>query len=229
MGWTETRDALRREVERGNTEWQRARARHAALAGLVTTSDLTSRLVDAGAADWNGRRAIAQALLLAHREAPSSCLSSALVLAFWPLLSNLCGRVRSSLDREQIALTSFVLAIAECDPARGVDSLAWRTRRHFFRALRAEESPRFDELSDVEDAGASAEDAVVLRDALRTIEERHGVAVLASLGDEPLTHLAARMDPNARPRARERAAFALYKRRQRALASLRDELQQISA
>ncbi len=229
MGWKETRAALRREVERRNDAWQRTRTRHAALTPIETTADLARRLADAGGADWTGRRAIAQALLVAHQEEPSSLLSSALVLAYWPLLSSLCGRARSSMDREQIALSSFVLALSECDPARGIDSLAWRTRRHFFRALRAETTPRFDELFEVEDPSASAEDAVVLRDALRTIEERHGVAVLASLGDEPLTHLTARMQPNARPRARERAAFALYKRRERALAGLRDELKQISA
>jgi hypothetical protein len=228
MGWIDARAALRREVERGNNAWQRPRTKHSALAAIETTADLARRLVDARA-DWTGRRAIAQALLVAHQEEPSSLLSSALVLAYWPLLSSLCGRARLSMDREQIALSSFVLALSECDPARGIDSLAWRTRRHFFRALRAETTPRFDELFEVEDPSASAEDAVVLRDALRTIEERHGVTVLASLGDEPLTHLAARLQPNARPRARERAAFALYKRRERALAGLRAELKQISA
>lgn len=229
MGWNDTRDALRREVERGSGAWERARARHDALTEIATTTELTHRLVDARSSDWSARRALAQALLAVHHEEPSRVLSSALILAYWPLLSNLRGRARSSLDREQIALTSFVLALAECNPPRGVDSLAWRTRRHFFRALRSETTPRFDELFEVENTSASAEDAVVLRDALRTIEERHGVAVLASLGDEPLTHLAARMQPTAGPRARERAAFALYKRRERALAGLRRELNQISA
>jgi hypothetical protein len=89
--------------------------------------------------------------------------------------------------------------------------------------------PRFDELPDVEDTAATAEDAVALRDALRRIEQRHGVTVLSSLGDEPLTHLTARLQPSAAPRARRRAAFALYKRRERALAGLRNELTQISA
>ncbi len=175
MSWKETRAALRREVERGNDGWQRTRARHAALAAIETTADLARRLADGGGADWTGRRATAQALLVAHQEEPSSLLSSVLVLAYWPLLSSLCGRARSSMDREQIALTSFVLALAECDPARGIDSLAWRTRRHFFRALRVEATPRFDELFEVEDPSASAEDAVVLRDALRTIEERDAI------------------------------------------------------
>ncbi len=229
MGWNDTRAALRREVERGSRTWQRARAGHDALTPIATTTELTRRLVEARSSDWSGRRALAHALLAAHHEEPSRVLSSALILAYWPLLSSLCRRGRATLDREQIVLTSFVLALAECDSARGVDSLAWRTRRHFFRALRSETTPRFDELYEVEDTSARAEDAIVLRDALRMIEERHGVAVLASLGDEPLTHLAARMQPNAGPRARERTASALYKRRERALASLRHELNQISA
>ena len=230
MAWRETKAALRREVERTlwNDTWVHARGRHAAFANVPTTIEL-ARLLGEASADWTHRRALVQALLTEHRAHPSKLLSSALVLAYWPLLSNLCGRAGSSLDREQIALTAFVQALAECDPARGVDSLAWRTRRHFFRALRAEVTPRFDELLDVEDPSASAEDAVVLRDVLRTIEERHGVAVLATLGDEPLSHLVARTQSRARPRVRERATFALYKRRERALAGLRDELKQISA
>ena len=230
MAWRETKAALRREVERTfwSEAWTRARGRHAAFANVPTTTELAHLLGDA-CADWTQRRALVQALLTEQRAHPSRLLSSSLVLAYWPLLSSLCGRAGSSIDREQIALTAFVQALADCDPARGVDSLAWRTRRLFFRALRAESTPRFDELFEIEDPSASAEDAVVLRDVLRTIEERHGVAVLASLGDEPLSHLAARMQPRARPRARERAAFALYKRRERALAGLRDELKQISA
>jgi hypothetical protein len=228
MGWNETRDALRRALERENEEWERARAGHDALAAFATTSDLTRRLVDARGADWSGRRAIAQALLNAHHEQPSRFLSAALVLAHWPLLSSLCGRAASS-DRDQIALTSFVQALSECEPARGVDSLGWRTRRHFFRALRAESAARFEEFVDVEDTSTSAEDVVALRSALRTIEQRHGVTVLASLGDVTLTHLVARMHPDAPRRIRERAANTLGKRRKRALASLRDELGQISA
>lgn len=228
MGWNETRDALRRALERGTEEWERARAGHDALAALATTSDLTRRLVDTRAADWIGRRAIAVALLTAHHEQPSSFLSTALVLAHWPLLSSLCGRTRA-IDGEQVALTAFVQALSECRPARGLDSLAWRTRRHFFRALRTESTTPFDELVDVEDTSAGVEDVVVLRDALRTIEQRHGVTVLASLGDVTLAHLVARMQPAASRRARERAANTLGKRRRRALASLRDELKQISA
>lgn len=228
MGWNEMRDALRRALEAETEEWNRARAGHDALAAFATTRDLTRRLVDARGADWSGRRAIAQALLTAHHERPSRFLSAALVLAHWPLLSSLRGRTASG-DREQIALTSFVQALSECEPSRGVDSLAWRTRRHFFRALRAESAARFEEFVDVEDSSTSFEDVVVLRDTLRTIEQRLGVTVLASLGDVTLTHLVARMQPSASRRARARAADTLGKRRRRALASLRDELNQISA
>lgn len=228
MGWKETRDALRRALERETEAWERARAGHDALAAFAKTHDLTRRLVDARGGDWSGRRAITEALLTAHHNQPSRFLSAALVLAHWPLLSSLCGRTASS-DREQIALTSFVHALSECRPARGLDSLAWRTRRHFFRALRAENADSFDEFVDVEDTSTSFEDVVVLRDALRTIEQRHGVTVLASLGDVTLTHLVARMQPAVSRRTRARAADTLGKRRRRALASLRDELNQISA
>lgn len=229
MGWKETRDALRRALERGSEEWARVRAGHGVLTPIATPHDLTHHLVDARGWDWRGRRAIAGALLSAHHERSSSFLSTALILAYWPLLSGLSRRAGRSSDREQIALASFVTALAESHPGRGIDSLAWRTRRHFFRALRAETTPRFDELFDVEDTSTSAEDSVVLRDALRAIEERHGVTALALLGEEPLAHLAARMKPDARPRARRRVALTLYKRRERVLAGLRDELKQISA
>lgn len=229
MGWKETRDALRRALERGSEEWDRVRAGHGVLTPIATPHELTHHLVDARGWDWRGRRAIAGALLSAHHERSSSFLSTALILAYWPLLSSLSGRAPSSFDREQIALASFVNALAESHPGRGIDSLAWRTRRHFFRALRVEATPRHERFFDVEDTSVTAEETVVLREALRTIEERHGVTALALLGEEPLAHLAARMKPDARPRARRRAALTLYKRRERVLASLRDELNQISA
>jgi hypothetical protein len=216
MGWRETKDALRREVERGTRAgaWAGTRARHPELADVRSGAELTALLCDDDRSTWAMRRRVVLALAREHRSRPSTPLSSALVLAYWPLVSSLRGRVHSVPDCEQMVLTAFLRALSECDPAQGIEYLGWRTRRYFFRAVQADRTPRFVELPDVDDPSASTEDDALLRHALGRIRQRPGFAAIACAACEP--------DAG-------RMTAALYKRRERALARLRLELLPLSA
>lgn len=214
-------------------EWKDLRAElHRQLVPSQATSrwdDVLASLADRSAETRPSRCAALNELHRSFHRDGARRWSTALMLAYWPMLSTLRRRIAGIADRDQLVLTAFLEALA--DSARDPDcrALAWRTRRRLFRRVREETAPRFEPFVDTAADARFAEHPFVQRGLLRAIEKKHGLVVLAALGGEPLERLIACAYPDATVPERRSLRMALKQRRARARARLRDDFTDLCA
>ena len=118
MGLKDLTSALFQEVKSaGNTRrFEQAKARHAALAAYDTLAQLVLALDLSSGVDYGQRDAITRALIAEQQREPHPAWSSALLLAYYPMLSHLRHRVQGDAldgdDLEQTVVSTFLEQIA---------------------------------------------------------------------------------------------------------------------
>ncbi len=151
-------EQLRAQVlSASSAAFEAGRSRHPVLAVYQDFSAVLVALSDERESSYPAREALTNALLEMHRTTRSPLWSSALAVAFFPMLSRLRHRIvgdavpRDELD--QLVLASFWEALAELPVhGRGSDRLPMRlrqrTQRLVFRSLRRERDQQHDSLDD---------------------------------------------------------------------------------
>ncbi|MCG8423338.1 MAG: hypothetical protein MJE77_36010 [Proteobacteria bacterium] len=143
------KSAMRRDVcsEAHRGRFARAQTRHPALAEHETVSSILAALKDESRERHHHREAIARALIYERQERPHPFWSAVLLVAYFPMLSRLRGRLCAdalgSDDLDQLVITSFLDTIHEFPLDRGGNWISARlrqmTQRRVFRSLRHEQ------------------------------------------------------------------------------------------
>jgi hypothetical protein len=150
-------------LARSGREFHRAQGRHELLAGYADLAAVLAVLGQEREASYPEREALTRAMLAEHRTTGSAYWSSALLVAYYPLLSRLRHRlVSDTVPREeldQVVVTAFLSALNELSPHELTDRLPMRlrqrTERQVFAYLRRERETHWplveqDELGAVE-------------------------------------------------------------------------------
>jgi hypothetical protein len=247
---SELKPALLREAHspRHTPLFEAARRRRPALAPYPTPDAVLARLWARGEGAFAERDRLTCALLAEQRARPAPLWCALLVLAYFPMLAALAGRLKRDRDRDldvdDLVLHAFLDA-AHALAAAGLSEYAISrlrqvTRRGAFQRLhdvreeRRRQKQFLDELPD-----ELADDADVARwrreEVDRTLRllvdrapeaHRPGLDLLfaTTFEGETLEGYTARALPDAGPEARARHAAALKRTRSRALARLREGL-----
>lgn len=227
--------------------FEAGRSKHLVLAAHPDFAAVLEALADQREASYPARDVLTNALLEMHRTTKSSLWSSALAVAFFPMLSRLRHRIvgdavpRDELD--QLVLASFWAALAEVPVhGRGSDRLPMRlrqrTQRLVFQSLRRERDQQHESLDedvryeDVERAKAARLEQSVCEDRVdlaRLLERaamdgvpRASLEVLTAtaLRSELLRNYVARVGPPD-DGERERLYARLKRQRSRVMQRLR--------
>jgi len=126
--------------------FREARVRRPALAAYDDIATVLAAMAEDGLASYPEREALSRAMLDEYRAGGGSVWASALVVAYYPMLSHLRNRlVCTSLPRDeldQMVITGFLSAVNEIPPHELLDRLPMRlrqrTERHVFAYLRKE-------------------------------------------------------------------------------------------
>jgi hypothetical protein len=245
---SELKPALLREAHspRHAPVFEAARRRRPALAPYPTPDAVLARLWARGEGAFAERDRLTCALLAEEQARPAPLWCALLVLAYFPMLATLAGRLKRDRDREldidELVLYAFLDA-AHALAAAGLSEFAISrlrqvTRRGAFRRLHdAREEQRrqkqfVDELPDevVDEADLARwrreEVDQTLRLLVTKAPEAHrlGLDVLfaTTLEGETLEGYAARTLPGAGAEERVRQMAALKRTRSRAMARLRE-------
>ncbi len=235
------RHAVRTSARRTFDE---ARSRRPALAEHADMASVLDALASEEEHSYPEREALMQALAAEHRETGRSLWSSALLVAFYPMLSRLRHRLVSdavpSDELDQVVLTAFLAALSGLTPHEMSDRIAMRlrqrTQRQVFAVLRREreQTHRESEVDEVftpdmeESAHGRTEDelydlALLLERAADEGIPRSSLEVVAAtvLKRELLRSYVERIAPNDELE-RERMYQRLKRQRSRVMRKLRD-------
>ena len=148
MSLRRTIEHLRRDVlsPRHARRFGAARRRHEALAAYEGFQSVLEALA-ASSPDYGEAEALSRVLLAEHQAAPGSGWSSALIVAYAPMLSRVRRSIRGDAmapeDLDQLVLTSFLSFASEYRLQEWRDWTAVRlrqhTRRRVFKVLEAEQ------------------------------------------------------------------------------------------
>lgn len=251
---SELKPALLREARspRHARAFEAARRRRPALASYPTPDAVLARLWAQGEGAFVERDRLTCALLAEERAHPAPLWCALLVLAYFPMLATLAGRLKRDRDREldvdELVLHAFLDA-AHALAAAGlsefsISRLRQVTRRGAFRRMREVREERRrqrqfvgelpDEVVDEADVARWRREEVDrtlrLLVARAPAAHRPGLEVLfaTTLEGETLEGYAARAFPGAGPEERARHTAALKRTRSRAAARLRDELSRLA-
>jgi hypothetical protein len=113
-------------------DFEAARRRHNALAGYHTITSVLRVLHDENPSAYPERDALTRALLFEQQHAPSPFWSSALLTAYYPMLSRLRFRIIGDTvlkaDLDQAVITSFLNAVSSVSLTDGTDRIAMRLK-----------------------------------------------------------------------------------------------------
>lgn len=160
------------------------RGRQPALEVHPDAASVLSVLADDAEATYPTRDALARALVAEHRASGNALWASLLLVAFFPMLSRLRGRLVSDTvpgdELDQLVVTSFLAAMTELPLHDRVDRVAMRlrqrTERQVFGFLRKEREQRHPSL-EVEELSDSDPEALAPRRA-STDEKLYDLALL---------------------------------------------------
>jgi len=246
-----TFDAIRTEVGAGSCrEFDEAKPRHRCLARHATVLSVLAAMSDESPAGWVEREALTRALIAEHQATSRSCWASALLVAYYPMLSRLRHRIwGEALDRDdldQLVMSCFLQVVASFPLAEVTDRTALRlrqrTERRVFKAVRHEQQLQRDraELDEAAEPSVAPFDEEQPEPTPETDPEET-VAMLIDLAGphlpgqnldlvvatilkrERLRHYVKRVNGDEQPH--ERVYQRLKRRRTRAVNRLRDLLE----
>ena len=121
----ETFNAVRREVQVGPSRvFDEAKARHRCLARHATVLSALAVMGEESPAGWVEREALTRALIEEHQATSLPFWASALLVAYYPMLSRLRHRIwGDALDRDdldQLVVSCFLQVVAAFPLAAGV-------------------------------------------------------------------------------------------------------------
>lgn len=141
-------DRLRREAlsPRHVRRFEEARGREPALTGYRCIAAVLATLELDDSDAYSEKDALTRALIAEQQTAPCSLWASALLVAYYPMLSRLRHRIYDDVlaeaDQDQLVVTSFLSVVAEFpladNPDRITLRLRWMTQRLVFRWVRQE-------------------------------------------------------------------------------------------
>ena len=160
-----------------------ARARRPALDPHPSLASVLGTLADEAEDSYPQREALTRALLEEHRETSASLWASALVLAYYPMLSRLRYRlVGPSMSRDeldQIVVTAFLAAVNDVplELDRLPMRLRQRTERQVFAFLRKERE-HLRPAAELDDLAMFGAESLRQRRSARTDEELFELSLL---------------------------------------------------
>jgi len=163
MGLHQMKCALRAEVraERNQKRFEQAKNHQLELQDHETVLSVLAVLGDESALRYAEKEALTRALLREHKRRPHPFWNAVLVVAFYPMLSRLRGRIFGDAvpgdDLDQIVLSSFFEVVRDFPLNQRRDRtcmyLRQMTQREVFKRVRAEQRDldqvRFDDPEDI--------------------------------------------------------------------------------
>jgi len=163
MGLHQMKCALRAEVraERNQKRFEQAKNHQLELREHETVLSVLAVLGDESSLRYAEKEALTRALLREHKRRPHPFWNAVLVVAFYPMLARLRGRIFGDAvpgdDLDQIVLSSFFEVVRNFPLSQRRDRtcmyLRQMTQREVFKRVRAEqrdlEQVRFDDPEDI--------------------------------------------------------------------------------
>jgi len=163
MGLHQMKCALRAEVraERNQKRFEEAKKHQLEMREHETVLSVLAVLGDESALRYAEKEALTRALLREHKRRPHPFWNAVLVVAFYPMLARLRGRIFGDAvpgdDLDQIVLSSFFEVVRDFPLSQRRDRtcmyLRQMTQREVFKRVRAEqrdlEQVRFDDPEDI--------------------------------------------------------------------------------
>jgi hypothetical protein len=218
--------------------FQAGRERQNALGAYTDPASVLAALAVEDDASYPERERLLQALVLEHQAKSHALWASMLIVAFYPMLSRLRGRILSdaltSDELDQVVITSFLTALSRLTTRQVADRvplrLRQRTTRQVFKFLRREREHQLEPLETEDLVDVPEEPTGGLWDDVATLLQRaHEMGISASSLDvlretvlrrEHLRAYVERIGPEE-GQERERMYQRLKRQRSRAMQRLR--------
>ena len=243
----ETFTAIRQEVQVGAARvFDEAKPRHRCLARHTTVFSVLAVMGGESPSGWSEREALTRALIAEHQATSLPFWASALLVAYYPMLSRLRHRIWGEAldhdDLDQLVISCFLQVVAVFPLAEVTDRTALRlrqrTERRVFKAVRHEQQAQrcHAELGEVAEEPSVAPFDEEPLEPISEVDAEETVAMLIDLAGqhldlvvatilkrERLRHYVKRVNGDEQPH--ERVYQRLKRRRTRAVNRLRDLLE----